>query len=248
MVSGVSYRNPLDKTRKARQVPGMTNAGRNFLWAAAGFGIIIDMIVSLMLGCNGPLILNAINSGSAANCAEFWLNRYQTLIAGTAALLGALITVKTMMRQTEMGRADDADRRLARYAGAIINLMQRETEAVSTESDEEDAALMRAVNIASDDPAIREAMIDGAMGEDTKMVAFFVNACRQSALAKVYNHPDPQHENIVWPLYNAITDGILKRQSMLRSGQKLSDLHVLSTINQAEVQNAFIEGRMPLLD
>jgi hypothetical protein len=226
----------------------MTNAGRNFLWAAAGLGIIIDMIVSLILDCNAPLILNAINSGSAANCAEFWLYRYQTLIAGTAALLGAFITVRAMMRQTEMVRADDADRRLTRYANALINLMQRETEAVSTDKIHEDEAFINNVQLASDNPAIREAMTDGVMGDDTKMVAFFVDTCRRSALAKVCEHPDPQHQNMVWPLYMALTNGINKRQAMLRSGRRVSELHSLSTINQKEVAAAFLEGRVPLLD
>jgi hypothetical protein len=226
----------------------MTNAGRMFLWAAAGFGLLIDLIISMTFTCTGNMVSAAINAGSAANCAEFWINRYQTLVAGTAALLGALITVRAMMRQTEMGRSDDADRRLARYAGAILNLMQRQTEAVSTDDLEHDAALFKSVDVASDDTSIREAMIDGAMGEDSKMLAFFVNACRHSALAKIYEHPDPPYENVVLPLYMALTNGIVKRQSMLRSGHKVSDLHSLSTIDQGEVQAAFLEGRVPILD
>lgn len=152
------------------------------------------------------------------------------------------------MRQTQMTRADDADRRLTRYANALINLITRVNDAVSTESLEEDAALINNVNLASDDSAMREAMTDGAMGEDTKMIVLFANACRHSALAKVYEHPDPQHENMVVPLYMALTNGIIKRQAMLRTGRNVSDLYSLSTINQKEVADAYLEGRVPMLD
>jgi hypothetical protein len=226
----------------------MTYAGRIFFWTAAGMAVIFNLLATMALSCSGPMVAGALANASAGGCMEFWLNRYQTLLAGTAALIGAMITVRAMMRQTEMGRADDADRRLARYAGAILNLMERHTEAESTDSLEQDAAFIKNVNVASEDTAIREAMIDGAMGEDSKMLAFFVNACRMSALAKVHEHPDPRHENMVWPIYMALTNGIIKRQSILRSGGKVVDLHSLSTINQAEVQAAFLEERIPILD
>jgi hypothetical protein len=199
----------------------MTHAGRIFFWTTAGIAVIFNLLAAMALSCSGPMVAGAIANASAGGCMEFWLSRYQTLLAGTVALIGALITVRAMKRQTE---------------------------AAPTESLEEDAAFIKNVNVASEDTAIREAMIDGAMGEDSKMLAFFVNACRMSALAKVYEHPDPRHENMVWPIYMALTNGIIKRQSILRSGRKVFDLHSLSTINQAEVQAAFLEGRTPILD
>jgi hypothetical protein len=57
--------------------------------------------------------------------AEFWLNRYQTLIAGLIALAGAWWTVRAMQRQTESVRSDAAERALTRYAVALQTVMQK---------------------------------------------------------------------------------------------------------------------------
>jgi len=48
--------------------------------------------------CSAPIIANAVPAQALA-CLEFWLNRYQSLIAGTLALAGALATVEAIRRQ-----------------------------------------------------------------------------------------------------------------------------------------------------
>jgi hypothetical protein len=196
------------------------------------------------------MVLNAILSKAADTCGEFWFNRYQSALAGFAALAGAIITVRAMMGQTDMTRADDVERRLARYAGAILNVMQAYAFARPLD-DEEDLEIgtlqQKRLDVATDAPSIREAMIDGALGPDTKMVAQFISACRFAAAGKIYDRPDVRHSNLVWPLYVALTNGIIRRQNMLRSGVRVSDLYSFSTIDHAEVDAAFIEQRAPII-
>jgi hypothetical protein len=59
------------------------------------------------------------------SCIEFWLNRYQALLTGLAALLAAWITVRALQKQTEIARVDEAERALNQYAVALLEVMQK---------------------------------------------------------------------------------------------------------------------------
>jgi hypothetical protein len=166
------------------------------------------------------------------------------LIGGMAALGGAWITIKALHRQSETLRSDEAERRLSRYAAALLTVMQKHENAKAIRGGDplaEGEAYLRDLDAATDgDP--RQAMMDGIMGLDKAMVALFVSCCRFSTNAKVFGRPDPQHSNMVWPLYAALADGITQRQAMLLKGAKVSDLYSFSTINHQEMQRLFVEG------
>lgn len=224
----------------------MTAEGKRFLLAAAVFAIAFDLCVWMMSSCGDQPWAKLIDGGS---CAEFWFNRYQTLLGGMAALAAAWMTVRTMHRQAETERADEAERRLTRYASALLDILDVHEKirplAPGAALADADVAL-RELNTAIDGEA-RQATLDNIMGPDKTMVAFFTNCCRFSAAEVVFGKPDRQHRNMVWPLYAALTDGIRQRQTKLLSGARVSDLYNFSTIDQGEVNRALIERRQPQL-
>jgi hypothetical protein len=225
----------------------MTQAGKNFMIGAIIVALAINVGFPLIWSCASPSWSKLIDAGGGS-CVEFWLNRYQTLIAGLAALGGAWITIRTMQRQTETLRSDEADRRLSSYASALLSIMEQHENAKAPaegESMAEAEANLRRLNDTTDGIG-RQAMLDSIMGPDKAMVAMFINACRFSALGRVYGNSETlQYTKLTWPLYTALTNGIMKRRSMLSEGAKVSDLYTLSTIDHKEVGRAFIEDRRP---
>lgn len=213
--------------------------------------LAIGVAVWLMESCYNANWRTIINQGSGGSCFEFWVNRYQTLLTGLAALIAALITVGAMHRHAETARADEAERALTRYAVAILEVMDKHEEATPARGNEtrQDAEKrLQALYAAAADATVRSAMIDSVLGRDQAMVAMFVNCCRMSAAARVYGQPeDRRHQNMIWPLYTALSDGINQRRARLREGARVSDLYTLSTIDQTEVRRAFVEERMPEL-
>jgi hypothetical protein len=191
----------------------------------------------------------AVAKGEALGVVEFWINRYQQLIAAVIALVAAVITVYEMRRQAEVARRDVAERALTRHNMAILGVMDRYTQVFITDDEQEMQKRLQAFRDATDDVNVRSVMADSLLGKDQPMVAFFLNSARFAALAKAFDNPEhEQHQNMVWPLYTAITNGINERKRRLLEGASVSSLYELGTINQAEVQKAFLENRMPILD
>jgi hypothetical protein len=54
--------------------------------------------------CDLVVVQRAIAEGQAAGCAEFWLNRYQTLLSGLLALASAIIAAILLQRQLAANR------------------------------------------------------------------------------------------------------------------------------------------------
>jgi hypothetical protein len=159
-----------------------------------------------------------------------------------------LITVRVMREQIETARADEAERALTRYTVAIFEVMQRYQNVGPPRTGErpEDAKLrFRLFDEASDDATIRAAMVDSVFGRDRPMIAAFLNHSRMSALDQSYGRDHTRHTNMVLPLYIALTEGIEKRKALLREGVRVSTLYTLSTIDEAECQRAYVEGRTP---
>ena len=208
-------------------------------------GAILVAVLAMLRGATPPL-----ESAGAVSWPDYWLNRYQTLIAGIAALVVAGITIRVMRRQIETARADEADRALTRYAIAILDVMQKYEEATPASGDEtlEDAQKrLSALRDATDEPTMKAAMMDTVLGLDQPVIAMFVNNCRFSAVARVHDRADQmRHTNMVWPLYIALTNGITRRKALLRDGARVSELYTLSTIDQDECRRTFVEGRPPL--
>lgn len=193
---------------------------------------------------------NAVAKGDALNVFEFWFNRYQTFIGGALALLAAFLTVRAMGRQTEVGRCDDAARTLTRYGIALLETMQKYEEARPPTEHEAMAVAeqrLRDFQRVAEDATLRSAMADSLMGKDQPMIAFFINSARFAANGKVYGHREQQHENMVWPLYVALTDSIRQRKTKLLNDGRISGLYNMGTVDQIEVGRAFVEQRMPVL-
>ncbi|MGP0009657.1 MAG: hypothetical protein ACLPIG_13275 [Methylocella sp.] len=57
--------------------------------------------------CTFPVVMRAVPD-TAANCLEFWLNRYQTFVVGVSTLLVATITAALILRQIRIARLQTA--------------------------------------------------------------------------------------------------------------------------------------------
>jgi hypothetical protein len=215
---------------------------------------LLSIIAAIWLSeaCDHPSLKTLINETSAGSCFEFWLYRYQTLVTGVAALLAAWLTVWAMQRQTRQARADQADKVLADYTvalGTIIQRYQAVTPVGSHETMQQAERRLRDLDLAAEDPRIQAGMIDSILGGDRRMLALFVNCCRMAARARLYGQQNDllQHGNLVWPLYIALGDSLSRRRSLLREGQPVSALYSFATIDEREMQRAFVERRIPRL-
>lgn len=85
---------------------------RGLIWAlvsvyASILAIAVWSTISPGL-CDNEMLTSAVATHQAAWCAEFWLNRYQTLIAAMMALLVAIVTGVLLYRQWVEARAQAA--------------------------------------------------------------------------------------------------------------------------------------------
>jgi hypothetical protein len=209
-----------------------------------GIGAILVGLLVILRNATPPL-----EGTGAISWPDYWLSRYQTLLTGIAALVAAWVTIKVMRQQTETARADEAERALTRYAGAISEVMQKHENARPPGQHETLQAAeerLRALNDALDDATLRAATIDSVFGRDLPMLAMFVTCCRGSATDRVYGR-DGRYTNMVWPLFIALTNGINRRKALLRGGAGVNSLYALSTIDQIEVGKAFVEKCAPNL-
>jgi hypothetical protein len=95
---------------------------------------------------------------------------------------------------------------------------------------------------------MRAALVDGVFGRDQSMLARFLFFCRAAARARLYGQPARVYENMVWPLYGMLTDGINRRKAMLQTGTRVANLYPLATIDHNEIERAFVEERPPRTD
>lgn len=227
---------------------------------AAGLRALAFILLGVLVIAAGDWLWRSCETGSwkllagqlsGSSCIEFWLNRYQTLLAALAALLAAWITVKALRQQNETARIDETERALNQYAAAILEVMQKYEAvpvALSNETRQVAERRFQALNEATDAPTIRTALIDSILGGDQPMVAQFLNCCRFAAASRVNARVERRYSNMVWPLYAALCEGINRRKAMLRNGTGVAGLYGLSTINPKEVQRAFVEEREPMWD
>ena len=223
---------------------------RALVFIATGV-LVITAGDALWQSCQTGSWKQLVGQGSSSSCIEFWLNRYQTLLAGLAALFAAWITVNAIRMQTQTARVDEAERALNQYAIAILEVMQKYEAvpvALTHETRQDAEKLFQALNDATDAPTMRTAMIDSIIGGDQPMIAQFLNCCRFAAAGRVNAKVERRYSNMVWPLYAALCDGINRRKALLRNGTEVSALYTLSTINPKEVERAFVEERQPVWD
>ena len=199
--------------------------------------------------CFQPSYMKLIDETAGGYCVEFWLNRYQAFIAALIALLGAAVTVNTMWRQTEATRADEAERRMARYSSAFLDAMIQYTDLEPMRSNEaiQDAKPRYEIfDAATNVPAIREAMIDAVLGPDWYIVGTFVDRMRLATLTRFYAQPDPLENAIsVDPLFKALCSSIVQRQELLREGASVFQVSKIAFIDAEEVAKAHTEKRVP---
>ena len=147
---------------------------------------------------------------------EFWLNRYQALLAGLAALLAAWITVNAIRHQTETARVDEAERALNEYAVAILEVMQKYEAvpvALSHETRQDAERRFQALNEATDAPTIRTAMIDSVIGGRSAHDYSVPGAIALRLLSQVNARSRTTlFELSMRPLYAALCDGINRRR------------------------------------
>ena len=190
-----------------------------------------------------------VGQATSSSCVEFWLNRYQTLLTGLAALLAAWVTVTAIRHQSQTARVDGAERALNEYAVAILEVMQKYEAvpvALSHETRQDAERRFQALKDATDAP-------DNQNSDDRQrhrgwhqpMIAQFLNCCRFAAASRVNARVERRYSNLVWPLYAALCDGINRRKALLRNGAGVTALYGLSTINPKEVQRALSRNASP---
>src|SRR3974390_312844 len=106
------------------EVSRMAAVLRALVFIATGV-LVITAGDALWQSCQTGSWKQLVGQGSSSSCIEFWLNRYQTLLAGLVALFAAWITVNAIRMQTETARVDEAERALNQYAIAILEVMQK---------------------------------------------------------------------------------------------------------------------------
>ena len=213
---------------------------------------LVTVIVVAAAWALSVWMANKCQSGAlgslGAGCLEYWLNRYQTLLAGLTAIAAAFITIRAAQHHLETVRADAADQRLASYAVALGDVLQKHEQVRRPGQDEtmqQAEERLQALKNVTESPTIRAAMIDNLLGRDQGMMALFVNCCRQSAETHLYNIPDRPCRLMVWPLYLKLSESINERRARLRNGVPVSSLYTLSMVDHAEFQRAFVEQRAP---
>ena len=135
---------------------------RALVFIAIG-ALVITVGDALWQSCQSGSWKQLVGQASSSSCLEFWLNRYQALLTGLAALLAAWITVNAIRHQTETARVEEAERALNEYAVAILEVMQKYEAvpvALSHETRQDAERQFQALNDATDAPTIRTAMID----------------------------------------------------------------------------------------
>ena len=68
--------------------------------------LVITVGDALWQSCQSGSWKLVVGQATSSSCVEFWLNRYQTLLAGLAALLAAWVTVTAIRHQTQTARVD----------------------------------------------------------------------------------------------------------------------------------------------
>ncbi len=109
-------------------------ARRMAIGIVIGFGLLI--ILTNLDWCAWPAP-NAVKDGNASTCWEFWLNRYQTLIGATLALLAGAAAFWATFSQFRLSRQDQLRRELAlaiehqrkvfRLQGKIMSILDTST-------------------------------------------------------------------------------------------------------------------------
>ena len=225
----------------------MGKHGWQFVIGAAVVGVAINIFAWLQQTCTQPLVLTAVEGRAAAGCAEFWLNRYQTLIAAILAIAGAWLTIQAMRRQTDAQRGDAADQRLSRYATTFNKMMIALDQVEEANMHKSASEMLRPFDEASDHPILSEALTDGIFGTDTEMIGWFLNNASTFAYSTAHGTNDDGAAHVVFPLFIAISESITMRQELLRRGRSVEDLYVLGLIDTKEVYAAYEERRPPRL-
>jgi hypothetical protein len=137
--------------------------------------------------------------------------------------------------------------RLARYSGALLDVMLRYNDVEPT-AESADNCTFRDFDKATDVQTIREAMIDSALGPDRFMVATLVSRAGLAALAVHFEQLDPDANEIsIVPIYEALCASILQRREMLREGMSVYEISKMSLIDAHEVTAAHEQHRKALL-
>lgn len=206
----------------------------------------INAFPAAVASCDAPAILQAIRASHSYSCAEYWLNRYQTLLAGLTAIAGAWMTVTAMNRQSEATRRDAATRRLSEYSAAISMVMRKFQMVPLREAagppDEGRERLVRDLHEATINPTIMQGMTDSLLGPDASMLALFINSVIGAAEYPRAGDLAGGPVRLVWPLYMALTNGMTERQKLLSSGKSVADLQSEATINHRKFERAYMRG------
>jgi hypothetical protein len=176
-----------------------------------------------------------------AGCAEYWLHRYQTLVAGLLALFAALLVVREARRHLEVSRADQAERMLTALADAIVDIMQKHQAVWAIEPSQFDAhELLQRLEAATNRAEVKSGLVESLMGGDAAMLALYINHCRFSATRRTLRRDDQVVDSkSLWPLYVELTDSINQRKAALRNGANVSMLFEMSFIDRAKMTNQF---------
>ncbi|MDB5572264.1 MAG: hypothetical protein JWN93_3447 [Hyphomicrobiales bacterium] len=84
--------------------------------------VIWTILLYFISTCERFPIVDFLSGGEALGCADYWLNRYQTLVGGLIAFVGALLTVVFIHRQIQQSSTQVEEQRRRRSFAANATL------------------------------------------------------------------------------------------------------------------------------
>jgi hypothetical protein len=194
-------------------------------------------------------VSNVAREGARAD----WIG-FAGSIIGASMTVGAAIVawfavqaqINATRRHSEALRSDAAGRRLAAYAVALDDLTDSYFNArihAGKPSSQDGAQSIEKFRHAADSSVLKEASIDGILGDDGTMLRFLVTIAKASV-----GDDRKQRDEFtaaVGPLSGMLSNSIQERQRMLRAGAEISDLHEFAYIDQRKFMDAYIYGRPP---
>jgi hypothetical protein len=215
-------------------------------WSHTRAGLITAVTTAALLG----LVVGFASGKGAIPSIQDW----QTLVGVLVAIGVAWLTISAGRNATEQARRDQADARLNQYAILVRRTMEAYERAMSrlmnAEPDSRDSEVStqrranEAIALARSADA-SAALVDGILGGDQQFFAGFFDSVVIAASRRALGESDDWRSEIVFPLFMAITNSIVRRKAMLHDGAHIAELYVLTTVDADEWQAAFLERRAP---
>jgi hypothetical protein len=199
---------------------------------AAGL-LAIFLIEAIYTGraCKAP----AYAAAGGWQCLEFWVNRYQTLLASLIALAAAALAYFSAISTAEQARSDVAADQMRTYSVGIRKVFQAYSDATrfNIDAPSRELAVKTCASVAKSEEMLA-ALVDPNFGPDVEVLSLFLNRAA-SAL--------PEHATTLWTAYLDVTAALERKQAFLRQGGRVDELPEMAVIDVGRYREAILAGR-----